>query len=138
MKKFFKFKLISEERIVELFNIEPELMNYLDAKKPFNIRVMPDHFQCFVHTVISQQLSSAAVDTIWNRMILNFKTITPKIIANASKETLSVIGLSPQKIGLIKQVSYDILDKKLNLKKLGKKNNNEISEILTKYKYLGQ
>jgi 3-methyladenine DNA glycosylase/8-oxoguanine DNA glycosylase len=71
-------------------------------------------------------------------MILNLKTIKPKTIAFASKEILSTIGLSTQKITLLKQISYDILDKKLNLKKLAKKSNEEIGNALINYKYVGQ
>lgn len=138
MKNFFKYQIVPANHLEKLIKIEPKLIDVIDLKKPFNIRIMPDHFQCFVHTIISQQLSSAAVDTIWNKMVLNLKKITPKIIANSSKEILELVGLSPQKISLLKQFSYDIVDKKINLKKLNKKTNEEITDTLIKYKYVGQ
>jgi DNA-3-methyladenine glycosylase II len=138
MEKVFKYKTVNVIHLNELAKIIPTLPQMIDFKKPFSIRIMPDHFQCFVHTIISQQLSSAAVDTIWNKLFLNLKKINPKTIANTSKEILSSFGLSPQKISLIKQLAYDIVDKKINLKKLNKKSNEEISETLMQYKYVGQ
>jgi 3-methyladenine DNA glycosylase/8-oxoguanine DNA glycosylase len=66
-----------------------------------------------------------------------FPKLNAKTISHASNEQLSSIGLSPQKISLIKKVSYDIVDKKLNLDKLGKLSSEEIYTTLTKYKYLG-
>lgn len=138
MKNFFKYQNINIEHVRELANIEPRLKDFVDLNKPFNIRTMPDHFQCFVHTIISQQLSSAAVDTIWNKLTLNIKKINAKTIVKTSKEILSSLGLSPQKISLLKQISYDVVDKKLNLNKLEKMDNEEIAKILTNYKYVGQ
>jgi 3-methyladenine DNA glycosylase/8-oxoguanine DNA glycosylase len=69
---------------------------------------------------------------------LYFKKITPKTIAKATNEQLSAIGIASQKISPIKQIAYDILDKKLNLDKLEKFSDAEIANILTKYKYVGQ
>jgi 3-methyladenine DNA glycosylase/8-oxoguanine DNA glycosylase len=64
MKKFFIYKTIPLEQINELLKIEPKLANLIDLSKPFTIRIMPDHYQCFIHSVISQQLANAAVDSI--------------------------------------------------------------------------
>jgi 3-methyladenine DNA glycosylase/8-oxoguanine DNA glycosylase len=59
-------------------------------------------------------------------------------MAKCSHEQLAAIGLSPQKIMAIKKIAYDIIDKKLDLKKLEKKSNVEIANILIQYKYIGQ
>jgi 3-methyladenine DNA glycosylase/8-oxoguanine DNA glycosylase len=64
MLKYFKYKYVSVEQVNELVKIEPILKSFIASDKPFSIRIMPDHFQCFVHTIISQQLSNKAVDTI--------------------------------------------------------------------------
>jgi 3-methyladenine DNA glycosylase/8-oxoguanine DNA glycosylase len=67
-----------------------------------------------------------------------FPKLNPKVIGRATVEQLRLVGLSPQKISLIKQVSYDIVDKRLNLNKLAKWSNVQIQTTLTKYKYLGE
>jgi 3-methyladenine DNA glycosylase/8-oxoguanine DNA glycosylase len=58
-------------------------------------------------------------------------------MAAATSEQLNAIGLSPNKISAIKKISYDIVDHKLNLKKLGKQNDEVIRQTLTQYKYIG-
>jgi 3-methyladenine DNA glycosylase/8-oxoguanine DNA glycosylase len=64
VKKIFVYKTITQDQINKLLKIEPKLTNYLNLSKPFTVRIMPDHYQCLVHSIISQQLSNAAVDTI--------------------------------------------------------------------------
>jgi DNA-3-methyladenine glycosylase II len=137
-KNYFTYQIVPIEQTTELLNIEPKLGEFIDFTKPFNIRIMPDHFQCLIHCIISQQISSAALDTIWHKLIMYFKKITPKTIARATNEQLNAIGIASQKISPIKQIAYDIVDKKLNLDKLEKLSDAEITAILTKYKYVGQ
>jgi 3-methyladenine DNA glycosylase/8-oxoguanine DNA glycosylase len=64
MKDFFVYKQIPLEETRKLAELEPRLAELINFDKSFNIRLMPDHFQCLIHTVISQQASNAAVDTI--------------------------------------------------------------------------
>lgn len=137
-KTYFKYVKIDPSQLKKLIAIEPKIGNFVDIEKPFYFRIMPDHFSCIVHTIISQQISNAAVDSIWNKVISKFKKLTPKIIANASLETLRDVGLSESKIKGLKQISYDIVDKKLNLKKLEKLNDNEIYQKLEKYHSIGK
>jgi DNA-3-methyladenine glycosylase II len=59
------------------------------------------------------------------------------MISSATSEQMRSIGLSPQKVSLIKKISYDIIDKKLNLNKLAKLSSEQIHNTLIKYKYLG-
>jgi 3-methyladenine DNA glycosylase/8-oxoguanine DNA glycosylase len=67
-----------------------------------------------------------------------FKKITPKVIMKASNEQLAAVGLSPQRISLIKKMTYDIMDKRINLDKLEKLSNEDIANSLINYKYIGQ
>jgi DNA-3-methyladenine glycosylase II len=138
MKPYFEYKLIPTSETSKLLEIEPKLGKYIDFTKPFNIRIMPNHYQCFIHTVISQQLSNAAVDTIWNKLVMYFKKIDPKTISKASHEQLAAVGLSPQKISLIKRMTYDIVDKRIDLDKLATLSNEAIANILINYKYIGK
>jgi 3-methyladenine DNA glycosylase/8-oxoguanine DNA glycosylase len=64
MKKFFVYKTVPTEQINEILSREPKVQKFINLKHPFTVRIMPDRFQCFIHTVISQQLNSAAVDSI--------------------------------------------------------------------------
>ena len=135
--KYFKYQKIDPSLLKELIDLEPRLVKYIDLNQPFYFRVMPNHFHCLVHTIVSQQLSNAAVDAIWTKLTNKFKKINPKVIANAFLESLRDIGFSENKIKCLKQMSYDICDKKLNLKKLEKLPNEKIYDILTKYHNIG-
>jgi 3-methyladenine DNA glycosylase/8-oxoguanine DNA glycosylase len=64
MSRYFKYINIPTEQIIQLLTLEPKLVKFINADRPFSIRIMPDHFTCIVHTIISQQFSSAVVDAI--------------------------------------------------------------------------
>ncbi len=135
---YFKYVKINQSQLIKLINIEPKIANFVNIEKPFYFRIMPNHFSCIVHTIISQQISNAAVNSIWNKLITKFKKLSAKSIAGSSLETLRNIGLSESKIKGLKQISYDIIDKKLNLKKLEKLDDNEIYQKLQKYHSIGK
>jgi 3-methyladenine DNA glycosylase/8-oxoguanine DNA glycosylase len=67
-----------------------------------------------------------------------FKKIDPKTISKASHEQLAAVGLSPQKISIIKKMTYDIVDKRIDLDKLATLSNEAIAGILINYKYIGK
>ena len=94
-------------------------------------------YSCLVHTIISQQLASAAVDTIWNKLVSHFKKITAKKMANADYQVLCSFGLTSTKASLIKKLAQDIKDKKLKIKKFKKMSDQEITDVLKQYKGVG-
>jgi 3-methyladenine DNA glycosylase/8-oxoguanine DNA glycosylase len=64
MAKTFIYKTVNQAHINELFKLEPLLQRYLNINTPITFRLMPDHYKCLIHSIISQQLNSAAVDAI--------------------------------------------------------------------------
>ncbi|MDR0545674.1 MAG: hypothetical protein LBG49_01995 [Mycoplasmataceae bacterium] len=138
MAKTFIYKTVNQAHINELFKLEPLLQRYLNINTPITFRLMPDHYKCLIHSIISQQLNSAAVDAIWNKLVFSFKKLKPKIMQKATVEQLTGIGLTETKAKLIVKLTKDICNNILSLKKLEKKSNSEIIEILTKYEGIGE
>lgn len=130
MKTYFKWKKLNKNDLKKIINLDPLLSNFIDINKPISIRITPDPYVSLVHSIISQQISSAALDSIWSRLILYIKKITPKQIANTSNEILRSAGLSESKIKYIKALTNAIIDKKIILKKIKHMNFDEA------YKYL--
>ena len=64
MKKYFKRVVLDSETLKDILTRVPELKKYIKDNESISIRINTDMYSCLVHTIISQQLASAAVDTI--------------------------------------------------------------------------
>ncbi len=120
MKQYFETRWIDKSELNEILNAIPELKTYIQEDESISYRVSKDLFSCIVHTIISQQITSAGLDKIWNNLIFYIKEISPKKIAKVELNVLNDLGISLQKANTIKKIAYDILDKKISIKKLTK------------------
>ena len=88
------------------------------------------NFESLVLSVISQQLATAAADTISKRFIDKVGKITPKRILNSDIEEIRNVGLSAAKTKTILGLAEAA--KNLDLEKIDSKPDLEIYELLTK------
>jgi len=104
-----------DERIIEtkdcvdegaawLAEIEPRFAFALEQTGPLPLRRRKDGFEALLSAIVSQQVSVAAADAIWNR--LQSANLTgPRKIAWATKDELRACGLSRQKISYAKALA---------------------------------
>jgi DNA-3-methyladenine glycosylase II len=76
---------------------EPAFARALDLTGPLPLRRRKDGFAALLDAIVSQQVSVAAADAIWGRLVAA-KLTGPRRIAAASDEALRACGLSRQKI----------------------------------------
>lgn len=104
-----------------------------DWKKP------KDPFLDLIESIVSQQLSIKAADTIFARFKKLFPKgkITPAKLIKIPDEKMRNCGISYSKISYIKGIAQAILDKRLNLKRLEKLSDEEVILELVKLKGVG-
>jgi DNA-3-methyladenine glycosylase II len=99
-----------------------------------------DYYWELVDAIISQQLSVKAAHSIEER----FKELypgalpTPNQILETQDEKLRKVGLSGAKVKYVKSLAEHIIDGSLELNKLNKLSNSEISRELTAVKGIGE
>lgn len=71
--------------------------------------VKPDIFAALVHSIVGQQISTKAGDTIYNRMRDVLKEITPQKIHDCLPEEIQSFGISYKKAGYIKNAAEKVL-----------------------------
>lgn len=77
-------------------------------------------FPALAGSIVSQQLSTKAADTIWARLEKACKgTVTPEAILRLRETTMRNAGLSAAKVKTLKQLSKALTEGALDLKKLG-------------------
>ena len=95
-------------------------------------------FFSLCRTIVGQQISTKAADSIWTKFEKKCKrNIKPKIILKISARNLKSVGLSRQKIGYLKNIAKAFESKSFDLVKLKKMNDSDAVNYITKLKGLG-
>jgi len=80
--------------------------------------INPDLFESLVNTIVGQQISMKAQDTIWKRFLDHFTVITPEIIYRASLEEIQKLGISMRKATYIHRAAEKVHTGELNIESL--------------------
>ena len=101
----------------------------------------PDYFQSLLRSIVFQQLSGKAANTIYERFInLIPKTVTlsPKEVLKLDKDEMRKTGLSFQKINYLRNLAYFFENNSFQKKDVERMTDEEISNALTQIKGIGQ
>ena len=80
--------------------------------------VIPDLYEALVNSIVGQQISTKALNTIWERIQARFAPLTPEHLAVISAEELQSCGISMKKANYIKKITEEIITGNLDLEKL--------------------
>ena len=97
-----------------------------------------DPFFSLCRTIVGQQISTKAADSIWFKFEKKCKKkIKPKIVLKISSRNLKSAGLSRQKVSYIKNIAKAFKNKSFDINKLKKMNDDEAISYITQLKGLG-
>ena len=112
-------------KIIKKFN-----KGYLTSRK--------DPFFSLCRTIIGQQISTKAADSIWSRFEIKCnKKIIPNTVLKLTSRSLRNAGLSRQKTNYLKNIAKSFKNKSFNIKNLKKMNDNLAIDYITQLKGLG-
>ena len=97
-----------------------------------------DPFFSLCRTIIGQQISTKAADSIWLKFEKNCKNkIIPQNVLKLQSSSLKSAGLSRQKISYLKNIAKSFKNGSFNIKDLKKMNDENAIEYITQLKGLG-
>ncbi len=96
-----------------------------------------DPFYSLCRSIIGQQISVKAADSIWLKFEKIIKKIKPVNLIKLSNAKLASIGLSRQKILYLKITAKEFLNKTLDIKILQKMSDDEAIKSLVRIKGIG-
>jgi DNA-3-methyladenine glycosylase II len=109
--------------------------------KKFNkgfLTTRKDPFFSLCRTIIGQQISTKAADSIWLKFEKKCKKkIIPKNVLNLSSSTLRSAGLSRQKISYLKNIAKSFKNKSFKIRDLKNMNDEQAIGYITQLKGLG-
>jgi len=110
-----------DKDIVSLFlQHHPHMQKFIDGDKPFYCRVGLKYYPTLIHHVISQDCDTETAISISNRLLQATGKITPRRVNKLSDWELVDAVKTQEKANLIRQITQDVISKKLRLKQLAK------------------
>ncbi len=97
-----------------------------------NRPVIPDLFSALIYSVVGQQVSAKAAETVWGRMKDAYRdSITPETIAAAGADEIQQFGMSKRKAGYICGIADAAVSGRLDTSSLREKADEQILQELT-------
>ncbi|MCT4633116.1 MAG: DNA-3-methyladenine glycosylase [Firmicutes bacterium] len=107
MKSIYRPKV---EDISNLKAMDVTIGKLIDLVGDVEFEIIDDPFLALVNSIIYQQLSFKAANTIWNRVVSLVGDISPERIIEIRHEDLRTCGVSNSKAGYIKNVANAFID----------------------------
>ena len=88
--------------------------------------ITPDPFTALVSSVVSQQISKKAAETVWNRLCALLNEMTPESIALVDLSDIKACGMSERKASYIKGIAEAAISGSVDFKTLHTLSDEEI------------
>ncbi len=105
MAGYFQY---GEKEIEHLKRVDKRLAVIIDKVGIVKRPVIPDLFTALVHSIIGQQISTKAHQTVWERIRKELREITPVAIDHLPLEKLQQFGITFKKAAYIKSAAWKI------------------------------
>jgi len=132
-----KFFLYGEKEINYLKTRDKKLGLVIDNLGIIRREVREDHFEALAMSIVSQQISRKAADSIWNRLLDKFSVVSAEVFAGADTDDLRKCGLSSRKSGYIKGVAEAVVNKVINFDEFSSLGDDEIISKLSSLPGIG-
>lgn len=123
-----------------LMEKDPILANVIQRVPPFKKKVAGNYFISLVESIISQQLSVKAADTIYARFEKLFlkSHINPEELVGLTDEEMRSVGISYQKISYLRDLANKTLESGILFEQFETMTDAEIIEELIRVKGIGR
>lgn len=116
---------------------DKRLAEAIERIGPVKRAAIPDLFAALVNSIVGQQISMKAYETVWQRILDRFDAITPETIASLSAEELQSVGITMRKADYIKGIAEASLNGSLMINALQDLPDEEVIQRLSALKGVG-
>lgn len=134
MEQYFPY---GEKEIAYLKSKDKRLAGMIDKVGMVERRVIPDLFVALVHSIVGQQISTKAHETIWRKMVDAFGEITPEKVLDFSPETLQAFGITFKKVDYIRAAARKIMSGEFDIHALRTMSDTEVCAKLSELDGIG-
>ena len=134
MSVYFQY---GKKEVEHLKRVDKKLAAIIDQVGMIERTVNPDLFSALVHSIIGQQISTKAHQTIWERMQKELGKITPVVIDSLPLENLQQFGITFKKAGYIKSIAQKIVTNEFDINSLHSMSDEEVCAKLSELNGIG-
>ena len=134
MDTFFQY---GETEISYLKQADKRLAEVIERIGMVKRRVIPDLFAALVHSIVGQQISTKAHETIWQRIETRLGQVTPEAVDRLSLGELQKLGISFRKAAYIRNAAKKVLDGTFDIQALYSMNDADVCARLSELEGIG-
>ncbi|AFM41149.1 HhH-GPD superfamily base excision DNA repair protein [Desulfosporosinus acidiphilus SJ4] len=99
--------------------------------------IIPDPFTALISSIVSQQISNKAAETVWMRLTSLIPDLTPGSIARVPLSEIKACGMSERKAGYIKGIADSALNGAIDFQDINSLSDLDIISKLTSLRGVG-
>lgn len=134
MESIFRY---GEKEIDYLRSRDPRMAEVIDKIGVVRRRVIPDVFAALVHSIVGQQISTKAHESIWRKVETTVGEVAPKNILAISLERLQSVGMSFRKVEYIRDAARRFESGEFEARSFQSMTDEQVIEKLTQLKGVG-
>ncbi len=134
MSRYFEY---GEKELDHLRRADKRLAEVIDRVGMIRRAVNPDLFSALVHSILGQQISTKAHQTLWERMLAQVGAVTPESIDRLPLEALQQLGTSFRKAAYIKSVARKVRSAEFDIEALHALPDEALCERLSELEGIG-
>lgn len=118
---------------------DPVLKEVIRAVGPFRLKRQTNRYEALLRSIIAQQISSRAAHSIYTRLhhTIGAKRLTPQLIGGLPDEAIRGVGISPQKLRYVRDLTERVLSGTLPLHSLHRLSDEDVIAELIAVKGIG-
>jgi DNA-3-methyladenine glycosylase II len=130
--------IYGEKEVLHLTSQDPVLGEAISRIGHISREVEPNLFVALIWSIINQQISKKAAETVWNRFSTRCRIVTPDVVLSLSEEEITKCGMSGRKARYLLGLANAIHTGELDLNHLPSLHDEEVIQSLCKQSGVGR
>lgn len=122
----------------ELAAADPVLRELIKSAKGLTLRSRGDAFNTLARSIVGQQISVKAAQSIWNRLVATVTHMHPEVVRKHDADVLRACGLSRGKVVYLHDLAHHFAEGKLSVDRWDEMSDQELIEELTRVRGIGR
>jgi DNA-3-methyladenine glycosylase II len=122
----------------ELSARDPVLRKIAAASQGLTLRSRGDAFSTLARSIVGQQISVKAADSVWQRLTAALPALEPAAVECLDADTLRACGLSHRKVGYLKDLAQHFSNGTLDPRVWPQRSDEQLIEELTQVRGIGR
>ena len=122
----------------ELAAVDPVLRKLINSANGLTLRSRGDAFNTLARSIVGQQISVKAAQSVWNKLVAAIPEMLPEIVRKHDAELLRGCGLSRGKVVYLHDLAHHFAEGKLSVHRWDEMSDDELIAELTQVRGIGR